>query len=510
MRIIAEAVERPPLLDMVSRGLLDMFSEHTIPMWLTYGVQLHFDSLDILGEESAIFRPRMESQYYLTHLIISQEAIEKDWEDPMMPKTPQYALYNSFKDVFNDTSPWVFHDGFSKQWERLKKDPKVGGHPIFRVLKSKPHYLYEHNPLLCGMMKYHTLVHWYAAGISHEATSCSLLFMAHVYMDTQLRSPSDPVWPDMEFMLFSQDPRYLLLKRPPESPEEARTLFDIASNPRYDPNNKTRFFRDASVFGDSVYLPRGAVASWINKKPGGAFNGKIDTIAKALLAASSPDATRGRLARAMQASQEKQGLKLEPLNGKEGLTLIAILQHFAFWLQADMPDLCFNGALMQRQCSDTWKAIYKALERDPAWDSSFSKFGKSAQRAANAIISTSVIEGKYPHFIDIARKAMLECLQQQDSGLGCPRSEVCLMDMVKYHKRAARLLTDDGPLSIDNLYKGWTAEQKQQKKDALADAVTQTEGTTGDAGLEAMFKAQALKSMMGRALGGANEECMVM
>ncbi|RYO72026.1 hypothetical protein AA0113_g1766 [Alternaria arborescens] len=78
MRIITEAVERPPLLDMVSRGLLDMFSEHTIPMWLTYGVQLHFDSLDILGEESAIFRPRMESQYYLTHLIISQEAIEKD------------------------------------------------------------------------------------------------------------------------------------------------------------------------------------------------------------------------------------------------------------------------------------------------------------------------------------------------------------------------------------------------------------------------------------------------
>jgi hypothetical protein len=103
-------------------------------------------------------------------------------------------------------SPWVFHDGFSKQWERLKRDPKVGGHPISRMLKSKPHYLYEHNTLLCGMMKYHTLVHWHAAGISHEATSCSLLFMAHVYMGTQLRSPSDPVWPDMEFMLFSQDP----------------------------------------------------------------------------------------------------------------------------------------------------------------------------------------------------------------------------------------------------------------------------------------------------------------
>jgi hypothetical protein len=106
MRIIAEAVERPPLLDMVSRGLLDMFSEHTIPMWLTYGVQLHFDSQDILGgeyhEEYDLVRPRIESVYYLTHLLMLQQAIEKDREDPMMPKIAQYECYNPFKDAYND------------------------------------------------------------------------------------------------------------------------------------------------------------------------------------------------------------------------------------------------------------------------------------------------------------------------------------------------------------------------------------------------------------------------
>jgi hypothetical protein len=280
----------------------------------------------------------------------------------------------------------------------------------------------------------------------------------------------------------------LLLKRPPESPEEARTLFDIATGqptlkqvgsyaldrlnfsnellgkPRYDPNNKARFFRDASVFGESVYLPHGAGAFWISKLPGGAFNGRIDTIAKALLEASSPDATRGRHARAMQASQERQGPKLEPLNGKGGLTPVAILQHFAFWLQADMPELCFDGVLMQRQCSDTWKTIYEALERDPAWDSSFSQFEQSAQHAANAIITTSVVEGKYPHFMDIARNAMLDHLQQQDSELGCPRSEICLMDMVKHHKRVAIMLTDDGPLSIDNLYKAGRRHRNNRRK----------------------------------------------
>jgi hypothetical protein len=100
MRIIAKAVKRPPLLDMVSRGLLDMLSEHTIPMWLTYGVQLHFDSQDILGERT--HRPHFELQVYLNHLSGSQRETIEDWEDPMMPKEAQYECYNPFKEAYNE------------------------------------------------------------------------------------------------------------------------------------------------------------------------------------------------------------------------------------------------------------------------------------------------------------------------------------------------------------------------------------------------------------------------
>jgi hypothetical protein len=113
-----------------------------------------------------------------------------------------------------------------------------------------------------------------------------------------------------------------------------------------------------------------------------------------------------------------------------------------------MPDLCFDWTLMQRQCSDTWKAIYKALEKDSYWDKSYSKLGQSPQHATNAIITTSPFtpegkpmqpETKYPRFMDIARKAMRTHLKQVDSELLCPRSEVCLTSMIKYHKRTAGL-----------------------------------------------------------------------
>jgi hypothetical protein len=55
----------------------------------------------------------------------------------------------------------------------------------------------------------------------------------------------------------------------------------------------------------------------------------------------------------------------------------------------------------------------------------------------------------------------------------CPRSEVCLKTMTKYHKRTAGLFTDDGPFGVDKLYKGWTVAQRQARRDALATSAEQ-------------------------------------
>jgi hypothetical protein len=335
----------------------------------------------------------------------------------------------------------------------------------------------------------------------------------------------------MEFVLFNQDPRYVLLKRPAKDPEEARTLFDVATGqrtlnqigsydlsrlkldrsdlglPGYDPNNKSRLFRDASVFGDTVYLPKGASGHWIPKVPGGAFSGKIDTIATALLQASSPDATRGRLARAMKAAQEKDGLKLEPISGKDGLTSVAILQHFAFWLQADMPDLCFDWTLMQRQCSDMWKAIYAVFEeKEPLWDKRLSQFGKSPQMAANAIITTSPIEGHYPRFMELAREVLAVRLEMRDDDK-VPFMEVCLRTMIKDHNRTAAMITDDGPLSVEYLYRNWRAEDQEETRRWL-DAVVKSSRDV-NASLKELFMAQGMRSMMGKLQDG-DQECSVM
>ncbi|KAG9185535.1 hypothetical protein G6011_06866 [Alternaria panax] len=472
---------------------------------LEAGIQLRLIPQDVMGE--IVLRQHFGFQVHLNHQMGSYKAMAEFWEEPMMPDNIQQECYKPPIEIFNAMHPWANQDGFAEQWIKLAKDPKVAGHPVFRMMNKngEKYCFYKHHPLLSGVMEHHFFIHRHAAGHSHNATSCSLFFMAHVYMGTQLRSPSDPTWPGMEVMLFSQNPRYVLLKRPPESPAEARTLFDLATG---QPTVKqSRLFRNASVFGDTVYLPRGAGSCWIKKVPGGAFSVEIDTIATALLVAYSPDVTRGRLAHAMRESQEVQGIKLEPLNRRDGLTSFAILQHFAFRLQADIPDVCFNTTLMQQQCSDTWKAIYAALERDLAWDPSWSQFGQSPQHTANAIVSTFITEERYPRFMDIARRAMRKYLQQQDSELECPRSEACLKDMMKYHKKTAQLFTDDGLLSVDSLY------SYSHTRHAIKATVALAEDSTENADSRAMFQARAMagiSQMLENVMAGNSDDCTVM
>jgi hypothetical protein len=102
MRLVSTAAKRPTLLDMVSKGLLDMFNENTIPMWLTYGVQLHFDSQDILGE--AISRPQAELDIYANCIMGANEDITDDWKHPLLPKRFQDTCYIPFRGIQRDES----------------------------------------------------------------------------------------------------------------------------------------------------------------------------------------------------------------------------------------------------------------------------------------------------------------------------------------------------------------------------------------------------------------------
>ncbi|PVI05794.1 hypothetical protein DM02DRAFT_71331 [Periconia macrospinosa] len=191
MRLVKEAQKRPKLWDAVSQGLLSMFSTHTIPIWLTFGVQLHFDSQDILGDKVA--KTHFELEVYLNEMMAEVQEMKRDWEEPFIPEGYVPHIYVPIEEAFTDIDPWANRDGLADQWAALSKYAKVAGHPTLKLLKSEKMYFFRHHPLLNGMMKYHFFLHWHAFGLSYENCSVSLLMMSHVYVGTRLRHPEVPV-----------------------------------------------------------------------------------------------------------------------------------------------------------------------------------------------------------------------------------------------------------------------------------------------------------------------------
>lgn len=112
MRLITVAPIRTTLWDMVSEGLQEMFKMNQIPTWLTFGVQLHLDIQDILGDDQK--RAHFELQVYLNGLIDSVQELDK-WKDPFLRDNIQQECYVQVKKAYNDISPWANYDGFAEQ-----------------------------------------------------------------------------------------------------------------------------------------------------------------------------------------------------------------------------------------------------------------------------------------------------------------------------------------------------------------------------------------------------------
>jgi hypothetical protein len=79
--------------------------------------------------------------------------------------------------------------------------------------------------------------------------------------------------------------------------------------------------------------------------------------------------------------------------------------------------------------------------------------------------------------------------------------------MFKEHKRTTAMITDDGPLSVENLYKNWSVENREWTRDYLKKTAELSKDV--HASLKELFVAQGLRTVMGKVQGG-DKECLVM
>ncbi|KAF2123222.1 hypothetical protein BDV96DRAFT_593660 [Lophiotrema nucula] len=442
-----------------SRYVRDLFSHNSRYIASIFAVQMLLDSQDVLGDKCG--SPCFELTLHLNNLIRRFNQVAKS-DGPFLPdkiKENAYTDYSGFYESLIDVQNWVLDKGFEVQFTKLARNPRVASHPLLKKLRTDEdykNYVLAKNPLLCGMMKYDLYLRYHVAGLRHEYRSLSICMMSHVYITGLLQNnSSNPVWPDMEQVIYAQDPEWLFVGGLPKTLKEAATKFHIvcgspATNKARDVAirnmkmnvHKLRDFRETRVFAEGVYLPDSADRV------------RTDALIKRLLEAMRGVYPRSRLAKHFVSTQNPEAIfSSEKLFREKLLTPEVILENFAIWLQADMTDLYFD-------C-------------DP----------------------------RFPRFLDMAYELIMDAIDAEtEQDRNQAEGDCCILTVAAYHQAAAKVFSNPGPLHISTLYKNWLVNKWKPRWDTYkTDAGTY--GQQGKEGLRRMMHDQMFQSL-GRDNGG--------
>ncbi|PSN59806.1 hypothetical protein BS50DRAFT_594238 [Corynespora cassiicola Philippines] len=306
---------------------------------------------------------------------------------------------------------WISPKGFDGQREELAAVEQVRSYPVLKKLrKGWPGHDGQHSfllqmPMLCGMWKYELPLKHRQSGVRWENQSLLINMLGHIYVAGRLDRPNDPAWPDMELMLYTQDPSYVFVSGPPKTLKEADSKITLAigssaankarlvrvGNTRVD-DKKMRHFRDSSIFENGVYLPDGVCSA------------KLDSL-------------------------------------------------------ADMADIIFDWLTLQQNCPSSWKVILDELRKDPNWDKHSAKDFNDPQNTSHkpAIEPACDILSRdtgSPNFLEIANAALGRCLTVNDK----KRGDLCTINLVVYQREIATML-EAAPGVLDMFYKNWDPKE---------------------------------------------------
>lgn len=362
---------------------------------------------------------------------------------------------------------WISPKGFDGQREELAAVEQVRSHPVLKKLrKGWPRHDGQHSfllqmPMLCGMWKYELPLKHRQSGVRWENQSLSINMLGHIYVAGRLDRPNDPAWPDMELMLYTQDPSYVFVGGPSKTLKEADSKITLATGPsaankarlvrvgniRVD-DKQMRHFPDSSIFGNGVYLPDGVCSA------------KLDSLVCRLLETMSGPQPWGRLARqVIEPERTQKGLPVPSIDNQKLVNSKIILHRFGLWLQADMADILFDWLTLQQNCSSSWKVILDELRKDPNWDKHSAKDFNDPQNTSHkpAIEPACDILSRdtgSPNSLEIANAALGRCLTVNDK----KRGDLCTINLVVYQREIAMML-EAAPGVLDMFYKNWDPKE---------------------------------------------------
>ncbi|KAI8963497.1 hypothetical protein F5Y11DRAFT_356297 [Daldinia sp. FL1419] len=213
----------------------------------------------------------------------------------------------------------------------------------------KPDYLLRAYPVRAGMIKYGIYMQ---GGIST---------MMHLYIAARSLYPEDPVWPDMEYFLQTQDLDRMFVGGLPTTMDEAFKKYMLASGmpvevfARNRRQNSKGLKEKSTRWASNPCLLDGVLTKWMH----GGKNATEDTIINLIRMISSTGALAVKAKRLGISQEVEAKYQQEWTNPDRKMT--TILENMMFFIINERFDLYFDTLSFAKTCQRIWRQIEKDL-----------------------------------------------------------------------------------------------------------------------------------------------------
>jgi len=454
--------------DEVTRGMRCCFDTWTIPVWSNFAMCVFLDIQDMMGD--AVGSPLKELQDDLRSTLKEHED-NRIFGDPFSLRDLKDTVLNHANDILEHHRNFVLEDTFGNVAREHGVD--TSGHKVLEPLGLERDFILKRHPLRCGTLQYDLHLQMQASGYSFERNSPLISVLSHIYVaGCLLFLEEDTAWPDMEFMLWRQDPSYLFYGGRPQTLAEAHNKYKLAigsplagwaSNARgqgikYD-WKKTRFFQNPSLLSKH-FLDRMAAEP--------RSSSEVSDIVRGLMNMICDPASKTRL-------RAQQNFVHEPPSsvpeGSKSWQPLKLLEEFHEWAIADGIDTSFDWFKMQQICVGIWEKIIVAMRTDNSSykvdnpiDTAGQFFGRAAtiEKLRKPDQTLAETAAQYAPELHTIWRVIQDTINTEVSEPDKPKvwvGDTCINRLLRRTPDAIKTFSRDGPGAFSNIYQGWTVSK---------------------------------------------------
>jgi hypothetical protein len=186
-------------LDGVNLGIWYCFETSTVPIWTSFGLQVFLDIEDVMGKDiNEPFRDLQSS----VRLRLEEHRDNTNYKNPFSSQENQLGACKDIRVILDQIREVSLDDLFNKQLSQL--GATLDYHPILKPVMEEGNFILKRHPLRCGTLKYDLYYQLQQSGVVFEEVTWHITTLAYVYAACRIIYPDEPVWPDMEMMLWRQ------------------------------------------------------------------------------------------------------------------------------------------------------------------------------------------------------------------------------------------------------------------------------------------------------------------